>query len=266
MNALQYTLNYILRTQIPINILELAFPSRVNSNVTLEERMMVECIRPIIMTDMNILGGVLTYIDLNQCYIVESGDKTGNVNMGSFIVDVPKALTANRSIIALYSLVEGSATMMNSLPNCVSPIMAEANKLMTTMTPGNVLQTGRLELVGENKVLIEAYGPSLNVGMLKVSIANNANLENVQPPYYVHVANMVSWGLKMYIYNKLRPQLDVGYLYAGHEIPYVKEVVDSYSDAVEKYEEYRQIWGKVSVLNDTRKKTEYMSMQIGLLA
>lgn len=271
MNALQYTFNNIIRMNIPMEILELAFPQKRGSTpVSLEERMMIDCIRPIIMTDMNILGGEMAFINIGLCNTVAVSDFSLYEQLGSFIIEVPKTLTNNKSIVAVYSLLmggylNGHNNGLDSYGNCISPLVTEGAKLMSVVDRASVVQTARMELVGENKILIEAYPPFVRYGILKVNLSNNANLENIQPSYYPHVANLITLGIKRYIYNKLRIQLDVGHIYAGHEIPGFKEIVDSYADAEELYKEYLKVWGKIGVLNDSRKMTQFTSTMIGML-
>lgn len=270
MNALQYTFNNVLRMNIPIEILELAFPQKQSRTpISLEERMMTDCIRPIIMTDMNILGGEMAFIDITQCNTVAVSDYNYNEQLGSFIIEVPKTLTNNKSIVAVYSLVMGNyigdMNGGNGAMPCTSPLVVDGQRLLNTFNGTNVVQTARMELVGENKVLIEAYPPYVIYGVLKVNLSNNANLENIQPSYYPHVAQLITLGVKRYIYNTLRIKLDVGYIYAGHEIPSFKEIVDSYADAEELYREYLKVWGKIGVLNDSRKMAQYTSTMIGMM-
>ena len=90
-------------------------------------------------------------------------------------------------------------------------------------------------------------------------------LENIQPPYYMAVAEMFTLGLKMYIYNTLRIKLDKGFIYAGHDLSVIKDIVDSYADAGEMYQEKRQIWARIAVLNDSRKMTTVTATMIGLM-
>lgn len=264
MNALQYSYNYVMNTQIPKMVLDLAFPQQQGSYLSMEDRMYTRCIKPIILADMNILGGVLTYIPLANCGIIAD---QGHYNT-SMIIDVPKTLTGGRSIVRVHSLVMGEPLGSTSLytPQCTSPIVADTSRLYATQAPSNVIQTSRLELVGENKILVEGYPPHTVMGMLKVEIENNTNLENVQPSYYPIVAKLITLGVKMYVYNTLRPQLDIGHLYAGHEIPFVKDAVDSYSDAHELYREALQEWTKISILNDSRKRSQVISTMIGMMA
>lgn len=268
MNAVVYSLNYIMSSAIPLDILELAFPKKYPLDVTkLDERIVTSFLRPVVMMDMSLIGGVQTLIRIDQCSIkaMESIDMLGN---GSFIIKVPKTLTAGRSIVAVYSLLFGNSVYGNTnvyTPPCVSPIVADATRLLNTQMPSNVVQTARLELVGENHVLIEGYPPYITNGLLSCSIANNAMLENIQPPYYMAVAEIFTAGLKMYIYNTLRTKLDKGFIYAGHELSVIKEIVDSYSDAGEIYQELRKKWAKIAVLNDSRKMTTLTSELIGLM-
>ena len=267
MNAVVYSLNYIISSAIPIEILELAFPKKFPLDATkLDERILTQFLRPVVMLDMSLIGGVQTLIDISQCTMT-AVDRTDITYMGSFIITVPKSLTANRPIVSVYSIVSGQSVYQNSAytPPCMSSLVYEGRKLMGTQIPNNIVQTARLEIVRENQVLVEAYPQDLYGGMLSCSIANNAMLENIQPPYYMAVAEMFTIGLKMYIYNTLRVKLDKGFLYAGHDLSIIKDIVDSYADAQEQYQELRKKWAVISVLNDSRKMTTLTATMIGLL-
>nr|DAF08125.1 MAG TPA: Putative virion structural protein [Caudoviricetes sp.] len=272
MNVLEYSWSRIIGMDIPYPILDLAFPHEARTMPTrIEERMLVKCVRPLVMTDMNILGGTMMYIPMSGCNLVAVNDISLGTN-GSFIIDVPKRLLGgtneDRFITVVYSLVmgEGYGTNYTAFPKCVSPTIADTTKLSAAIGPTNVIQTARLELVGENKILVEGYPTGLMNAVICVNVANNWNLENIQPVYYHAVYELILAGIQSYIYNNLRIQLDTGYLYAGHEIPAIKEIVDSYSDASERYKNLLKKYAKIAVLNDTRKATKWTSLQIGMMA
>lgn len=267
MNALQYSFNYLMRQSIPVKILELAFPQKSNGMIlSIEDRMLNDCIRPIVMMDMSILGGMMIHVDLSLCRTVATNEYTLTPDMNTFIVDVPKSLTNNKTIVSVYSLIAGGyGTNVNIAP-CTNPIVADASKLYLAGSPSNVLQTARMAVVGENKVLIEGYAPQVTTGTLVCNVSNNANLENIQPPYYIYVAKMITLGIKAYIYNNLWPMIDTGILYAGHELAGIKDIVSSYADAESMYEEERIRWARMSVLNDSRKKTVVVNTLISMMA
>nr|DAR79785.1 MAG TPA: Putative virion structural protein [Caudoviricetes sp.] len=272
MNALQYTWNKIFSVGIPREVLELAFPAKAKGTpLTLEERILTAFVRPVVLTDMNLLGGVMMYISVSDCSIIALNDYGFGMN-GSFIIEVPKKLLSggneDRYIIYPYNLVMGQmyGTTYTSFPRCMPSTLADTTKIGLGINPTDVVQTSRLEMVGENKVLVEGYPPGIMSAVLCCNVSNNANLENVQPPYYHAVYNLIEAGIKMYIYNTLRVKLDSGYLYAGHEIPAIKEIVDSYSDMADIYQELLRKWAKTAVLTDSRKHTALLALQIGMMA
>lgn len=272
MNALQYTWNKIFSVGIPKEILELTFPAKVTGTpLSLEERMLTSFVRPVVLTDMNILGGVMMYISVSDCSIVALNDFGFNQN-GSFIIEVPKKLLSggneDRYIINPYNLIMGTkyGGSYITYPSCMPSTIADTTKIGLGINPTDVLQTSRLEMVGENKILVEGYPPGIMNAVLCCNVSNNANLENVQPNYYHAVYELIETGIKMYIYNTLRIALDSGYLYAGHEVPAIKDIVDSYSDMHDRYRELLQRWAKVAVLTDSRKHAMLLSTQIGMMA
>ena len=266
MNALQYALTNAVMMEIPNQVLEIAFPQPTSGMIlSLEERMLSRCVRPLILMDMNLVGDMMVYIPIQNCNVIA----ISNMQVGatqSFIVDVPKHLTNNKTILRTYSLVAGMYGNSGTINQCLSPILADTAKLGLAINPSNVSQTAKMMIVGENKVLVEDYAMNVHFGYLKVGVENNSNLENVQASYYPQVAKLIVLGLKRYIYNNTIIDLDVGQIYAGHELGRIKEIIDSYADAGEMYQEELIRWAKLSVLNDVRKSDELIKLQIGMMA
>ena len=267
MNALQYALTNAVMMEIPRQVLEVAFPQpRTGMILSLEERMLSRCVRPLILMDMNLVGDMMIYVQLAQCNVIAISSIEMAGSTGTFIVDVPKYLTNDKTILRAYSLVLGMYGTNSTNMHCISPILVDTAKLGLAINPNNVSQTAKLSVVGENKVLVEDYARNMNGGFLKLGVENNSNLENIQPSYYPQVAKLILLGLKRYIYNNTIIDVDVGEIYAGHEIGRIKEIIDSYADATEMYNEELIRWSKLSVMNDVRKSDELLKLHIGMMA
>lgn len=264
MNALNNAASDIVNLYIPMEVLELAFPNE-GVILSLEERLINKCLRPIIMKDMNLLGGVITYIDFKSCEIIASKEHdTGfNPNTAELIIRVPKTLTNDKSIISVMYLMSGIGTYPIPKP-CVPKSMIESVKMLGTIDTPNVISTSRLEVVGENLILIAGTRSSITRATLAVTVENNDNLENIQAPYFKQVVDIMVKGVKAHIYNKLIIKLNKGYIYGGHELSIVKDIVESYSDMNEEYREALLKWKKISLMSDSRFMDQYIKSMLGV--
>lgn len=257
MNALSYSIQQIIGMEISREILEFAFPADQYSITTLEERMVTKCIRPYILTDMNILGGMTMYVDLRDCEFLTSANFDTE-----YIVRVPKAITNNKSIIsANYVMVN-----WNNRPwvkPCTPTVMLDGIKMLDAVDAPPMITSAKVEVVGENLIYIANMGSWRQAASIQVTIGNNANLENVQAPYFMHVKDLITVGLKRWIYNNTIVTLDKGYILKGHELGIVKDIIDGYNDLEETYKEKLRNWIAISKMNDTRFMHDYLNTLVG---
>jgi hypothetical protein len=66
------------------------------------------------------------------------------------------------------------------------------------------------------------------------------------------------------IYNTYTVQLDIGELRGGQNLGKIKEIIDSYADAEQNYEDYlKEKWAKIAIMNDGERWLRALRMQIG---
>lgn len=261
MNAVQYGLSKIHLT-IPENILFLAFkdpdPAR-DQLVSLDDKILTNFIRPHVLQDMNVIGGQTIKVDLSQCQIQW-------LYHNEYLITVPKTLTNYLPIISAEEIINAMLvpTMTSSYSRAESPLMGPANTLYTNLGPSNVMQSARLELLGENKILLSDPSITPINGILRCTIAHGGNLENIPPKSYPAVAELFILGVKSFIYNKLKVELDQGFLYGGHELSIITDIVNEYADSYTQYIEYlNTVWRKVSYLSNTDNAGRYVKMLLG---
>ncbi len=231
MNAITKALED-LHYKVPTEILNIAFRENseiVNAIIPLEERITAQVIRRRVLVDLNLVGGTEIRIDTGQCYLQA-------VNYNEFTIQVPKAVTGGKSIVSVLSLVANSMLAASdtaySIPQQTENAML---KMYNNLASANVIQTTRLELIGENMVLVQDPNLSLVNSILRCTVENNSNLENISPRSYLDISELVSLAVKSYIYSRLKVKLDQGYIYYGHELGVITEIVDSYADAEQMY-------------------------------
>ena len=255
MNAITHAINNI-RFSIPLEVLRLAFgePEGIFSEaVGLDELITARVLRPKILVDCNLVGGVSRQILINQC-------KVRRVP-GGWVITVPKELTDGRSIINVTDLLSGvirttGTAQRAGLPPTSSPLTAIPDML----NPPMVIPTTRLELLADNIVLVKTDMQIITNGVLSCNIENDNNLNNISPRSYTPFAKLVLLGVKAYIHNTLIIRVGEGYIYNGHELGIINETINNYADAHEMYEEFLEYkWSKIAYMNDKHKMSNYIA-------
>jgi len=232
---------------IPREVLNICFtdaPQGVVSSV--DEAIMLRVIRPRVMVDCNLLGGIEINVDLSKCNVYTHGH-----NMQTeYLIEVPKTLTGNKSIVTPIGILGTPVRPMNGL-SVNTPLTQALSDQMSIGVMPPVITTSRLELVGENKVLVTDPSMRIVSGSLKCVVENNENLSNISPRSYNYFSTMVVLAVKAYIYNSLVVKMGKGYIYNGHELSIVTDLINEYASANEDYNIYIvETWAKVALMND----------------
>lgn len=259
MNALQKALSEIKHT-IPPEVLQIGFVenyNRVNQVTSLDERILNSVIRSRVMVDANMVGGTTVQIPIASC-------QTNATIYNEYIITVPKTQTNYKSIVAVHSLLSNTG-IASTLPNYnTSPLITQSYHMYNSLTTMNVIQTNRLELIGENIILVQDPSLTLFNAVLKCVLEYDKNMNDLHPRYIRDFAKLCIYAVKAYIYNNFKVKLDQGYIYAGHELGTVTEIVDSYSDAEENYQTFiDEVFRKIAFMNDGLNNTRFIQAQFG---
>lgn len=255
MNAITYAINNI-RFSIPLEVLQLAFGEAegvLTGSVGLDDLITTRVLRPKILVDCNLAGGVSRQILLRQCGIRRIVD--------GWVITVPKALTDGRSIINVTDILSGvirtiGTTRGASIAGTSNPLAAIPDML----NPPMVIPTTRLELLADNIVLVKSDVQIISNGVLSCNVENDNNLNNISPRSYTPFAKLVLLGVKAYIHNTLTIRVGQGYIYNGHELGVIGDTVSNYADAHEMYEEFLEYkWSKIAYMNDKSKMSNYIA-------
>lgn len=176
-----------------------------------------------------------------------------------FTVQVPKKNTGGRRIISAslvnYGGIQGYTNNLG-FPMSSSYMAQAAAGVFMAEAPLQVTSTGYVHVLpgGENKVLIQDTTVLGGNSVLKCTLSHDEDLENIRPPYVNKFCAMCVMYAKAYCYNTLVIKLDEGAVIQGAALNRIREIIDSYSDQMQMYEEYRDTkWKIVSVLNDIQK-------------
>lgn len=265
MNAINIALQEI-RNNIPPEVLQLAFIQndpclgRVNNQiVSLDERIKSAVIRRRVMTHCNLVGGQPVYI-----YLGNNSIRINEVLPAEYVITIPKSLTEGKGIVSVLSVVSNFGYINTTAFGYVSPMITAANNMYNNLASETIMQSSRLELIGENVVLIKDPSMYLFNTALRCVLENDSNMSNLHPRFMLAFAKLCVLATKSYIYNTCKVKMDQAYLYGGHELNSVTEIIDGYSDAEQMYQEYLHVeFKKVMYMNSPNNMSRTIRSMFG---
>lgn len=253
------------RYQIPDEILQALFYDRTkhmrSTPDTITENLKAVVIRPRVLVDCDIVGGTEILVRLEGLMTSRPDDFTS-------IYRIPKSLTQNRSILSVLNVTFNDPTGIayyGMAAGCQSTqMMATAQGLLDAAGTIPVTSTSQVQLIGENVVSVRDTTILPANAFLRCMLASDENMSHLQLRVFRQFSQLCVLAIKSYIYNKLVIRVDVGELMGGFQLGRFREIVDSYSDSEELYQTYlREVWQKVSIMNDAQKWTRTLRMVIG---
>ena len=258
-----------LKFRIPIFILREVFKEKGFYNwsqtpISLDEQIKQKVINPRVLVDCNLVGGAELSIPLDSVKIVSA-----QPNMTVF--HIPKDLTQGRSILSVLNigfmapnaLTAGSTGFFKACS--VTPVLGAGQDITNALSPIPQVSTAKVELVAENTVLVSEIMASLAGGFLRCIVMNDPDMSHIQLRTIPAFCRLVELAVKSYIYNNQSIAIDSAYLQGGVELGKFKDIVDSYADAEEMYQEFLKTkWGKISFMNDRTTKNRYLKLMTGM--
>lgn len=260
MNAISNALSEV-KFSIPMDILNAAFIFNVgfnDSNTSIDDRMLNMVVRPRVLVDCNIVGGIETVIDLSNL----NGRSVDNT---SIVYHIPKEMLNGKSIVSVLSVAGGAGSYSNSMQNSGLSMMNDFSlagaRVQNSMSSSGIPQTARVELIGENTVMVQ--GDTFGLNTMRVVVENNVNLSNINPRSYGTFSKLVVLAVEAYIHNTLIINMDKAFLHGGHELGSFKEYVDGLSDSNELYKTIlREEWMKVAFMNDSTRYSRFLKLMV----
>jgi hypothetical protein len=272
-----------VKWRIPEELLQAVFIDgsrfgRVNFRASLEEQMLSLVVRPRVLVDCNLVGGITQIIPLAGL-----GREMVDNAQWATVIRIPKARTFGKSILTVEdvnffsvsaaanyigSAVYGGSTtgsMFNPTASDNSAMMAAVAGVLSAQDKIPYTSTSRIDLVAENTILLRDGWPlEQEVGFLRCKLENDENMNNLQPSSYRYFSDLVEFAIKSYIYKELKIKVDVGELRYGATIGAFREVLETFSDAEQSYRDFlTNTWAKVAFMNDDYAHTRYLGMLIG---
>lgn len=266
MNAIRKAISE-LHFRIPRPILDKVFLpynafGRIYTSQNVDELIINNVIKARVLVDCNLIGGSQVVIPLEGLPY----EKPDNI---STAVRIPKDKTEGKSInsvlnvsfvnpLAVSSLQSANRACGNNSTNAV------AQALMQSFDTIPITSTARVQLIGENTILIRDNIILSSNCFLRCILANDDELNNIPLRAYRHFCNLVEYAVKSYIYNEFIIELDQGVLQGGFQIGAFKNIIEGYSDAEQNYRDYlREKWEVVAAMSDSVTYDRYIGLIVG---
>ncbi len=145
-------------------------------------------------------------------------------------------------------------TNPSSLLRAAEPMLNDFKSLAESIT--------RLEIVGDNIVIVSIQGIMTHIGSsyLTCNLSSGENFEHVLPRQRMAFSKLCKIAAQNLIYTRLYTSLDEGYIEGGHNISRIKDIVDKFSDAEERYYEELEKWEKLEKFHDYNLTEDLISL------
>lgn len=263
MNAINYAVTFIMN-QIPRAILDKTFISAYNHMTTIpvstDSRIRDLVINSRVLEDINIIGGTHVTIPLD-------GLPQEVIENNAVVVRIPKSRTQGRSILSVHSVSFGASAISGIVTNPLSQGGDLANaqqQMLNGISSIPYVSEAQVTLLAENVVMIEGVNMMSGYMYLRCEVENDSNLNNIKKRSYLAFGQLCSLATKSYIHSTMVIPMDIGFIEGGATLGKMSEIIDSYADAEDEYQEFlRTKWAKVSKLNDTETVEQLVRISAG---
>lgn len=251
--------------RIPREILDTIFVKRTQRwrqvPASLDEQILSLVIRPRVLVDCNLVGGAEAIIALNRAPMERVEDFVN-------VYRIPKTLTQNRSIMSVLNVTfydpSKASTYGTASVSHNTAMMQAGNAMVDAMGSIPVTSTARVQLIGENVVMVRDIAALPQNIYLRCILENDENMAHLQLRSYRAFSDLVVLAVKSYIYNNYSIMLDMGELMGGQQIGKFKDIIDGYADSEELYQTFlTEKWQKVAFQNDREQHSRFLRNLLG---
>ena len=235
----------IIERKIPREILDLVFSKR--GVYSLEHMIEMNILRGMLAVDLNLLRGVELVVPIDKCLVHTETD-------GAYI-EIPQDILKGRKIVSVLSLA--STAYMSRQHGGLDGAMEKMG--MNTIGGYYGFANTDMEIVSDSEIWVDNF--TYSGGMtLRIVVEYSSRLHEINPRSNVHLIKVFELAAKYYIYTKLIIKLNNGELYHGASLDTIKEIVDSYSEAGDEYNEHLiTVVSKILFMNDRVAMGSYVT-------
>lgn len=241
MNNIDYLTSRIKR-EIPIPLLKLIF-LRNNSNLgsvptTLEYRLRTDIIVDILLRDMDMVAGKEETISIIGCPITNT--QTGQ------IIHIGMGPTGGKEIMSILDIGYGYSTFGSNKPTIASAVSEPM-----------IVSDARVQLVGKNTAYLDGYN-GIPLTTMRVILEHDKLLADINPRINIFLAELAVLATKQHLYTQGMILLKNAVIRNGEDLPYLEQVLESYSDATTMYNDKLKEYVPVSLMADRTAWTRHL--------
>jgi hypothetical protein len=253
-----------IRFRIPREILEETFirrePNLPQNLVSIDTRIREAILEPRVFTDIDITGGTDAYFPLQNGVNVDPKDPF------TVIYTIPDELTQGRPIVQVYGIHFGILGYQNAglfTHHAQSSLSGNLQRVLDSAQQSTPIRTSYLNIIAHNTIMARyVHAPNVS-SYIHVRLGNDDALSHIRHQAYHAFANLCVLATKAYVYNKLRIQIDEGFLSGGQTLGSFLDTVMGYADADEMYRDELNRFKKISILNDPERRRSWARTIVG---
>jgi len=233
--------------------------------ISLDEQIMAKVLRPRVLSDCNLMGGA-------YCIVSLEGLNPTYVDTYSMVYEIPGDRTQYRDIMSVLSIgylpFAGAYSDMNPgigmvAPQSITSLSSAAQRVADSVGGVPPISNAYVELIGARSVLVRDQARVTSSYILRCMLANDEQLNNLNPRYWIPFSKLCVLAVQAYIYNELYIRMDLMYLAGGQELGAFKDYVLSLSEANLNYQTYLlEKWQVSAFMNDTNAYQRFIKLQI----
>lgn len=148
-------------------------------------------------------------------------------------------------------------------PMFTNDVMTAAQQMVEASSAIPNVMTAKVELIGENTVLIEDAQRFNTAYHLSCYVTDSEYLNKIDPRYYEQFSTLCEYAIKAGVYRRLVLEMGRAHIEGGTELGVFKEIADTYSDAETNYRTFlKEKWKKIAYMANRDRYYRYIKMQI----
>lgn len=244
-SPVEYALKKVI-AKIPPKVLNVAFPVHVgNVHVSVTEQVRTKVINAIVLPDINLGSGKSKNIVLQKKFheatVYGPDEKFTNVGMYSLYRIPPEereglmisSVSALRAPYQYYNNVPEHYMGIN--PRVNASVLAQA--VIDTHSMQGVIMLPVPELLAGDLIRLNPAQHNHLDYVVQCKLEYNENMFNLNPDAIQALGKLVVAATKAYIYNMCITDIDRVKMAYGTEQGTIQQIIDSYNDQAERYEE-----------------------------
>lgn len=236
-----------IRSEIPYEILDLAFGSKARENhfvaASIESNINNEVIQRIVRPDCNLNGGKSQQITLRSEWREQTRDNSYAINAGVGIIGlyrIPPEARSNSIITEVFHVqhpMPYGHPGLTGLAGDGATICGNNKEMYNSHTESGIRPTPNAEVLNGDIIRLHPGYMSHIDWVLSCRVAYDENLTNLNSSAVDIFSQLAVLATKRAIYQKLIISIDRAYIEGGAEIAVIKDIISQWSDLTPEYTE-----------------------------